>query len=224
VNLLDFIYKHQYEFVLVALIQHLFIGIFLTDLILYARVIWPINMVILGLASVGIFIKKRKWKNYILAFLFILVLILPLILPFAGEVPYFMQILSLIYVAFFAYLFLEVIRFLIRPGYINVDIISASACGYLLLIEMSVFLLQLLFYNNPASISNIDTSNPASTYIDLVYFCTIIQTTIGFGDISPTTHYTKLVVSLFGVFGQFYTVVLVGIIISKFTSTTNPSS
>jgi len=119
---------------------------------------------------------------------------------------------------FFSFLLSELFRFLLRPGYINSDIISASACGYFLLIEISVFLLQTCEYYNPQSFKGVDTSSAASIFTDLVYFCAITFTSIGFGDITPSHHMTKLITSFIGIAGQFYTVVLVGILLSKFTS------
>lgn len=216
-----FLQHYKYELLLIALVLHLFIGVVLPDLDFYTRVIWPINMLLLGIASVGIFIEKGKWKNITRLFLFILVLLLPFSVPFLKKVPQLMPWLSIIYVAFFAFIFWEVLRFLVKPGYINTDIISASACGYFLLIEIMVFGMQAIFYSNQLSFKGIGTSNPAETYIDLVYFCSITITSIGFGDILPNTHFTKLITSFFGVAGQFYTVVLVGILISKFSSNTN---
>ncbi|MCW9707721.1 ion channel [Fodinibius salsisoli] len=218
---LGILQRRKYEILLIALVAHLFIGIFLRDLTFYARVIWPINMLILGLACVGIFQEKGYWRNMIKNILLLIVFALPLGLPFVTHVPFAMQVLSLLYVIFFAYIFFEIMRFLIRPGYINVDIISASACGYFLLIEISVFLLQFFFYRNPESFVNISTSSIAATYMDLVYFSSIIFTTIGFGDVTPTVYYTELIVSLLGIIGHFYTVVLVGIMISKFSSETD---
>jgi hypothetical protein len=217
----QFLQQYKYELLLAALLLHLFIGVVLTDMDFYARVIWPINMLLLGFCSTGIFIEKGKRKNSIRIFLFTLVLLLPIALPFLKKLPYFIQALSIVYIFFFAFIFWEILRFLIRPGYINTDIIVASACGYFLLIEISVFLMQAIFYTNPLSFKGIDTSSNAATYIDLVYFCSITLTSIGFGDILPNTHYTKLITSFFGVAGQFYTVVLVGILISKFSSKTN---
>jgi len=213
-----FLKKRKYEVLLLALILHLFIGIVLNDLDFYTRVVWPINMLILGVATIGVFVEKGKWKNRLRNFLFILVLLLPMSISFLGQLPHFMQVLSWVYALYFIFIFWEIVRFLVKPSYINIDIISASACGYLLLIEITVFVLQALFYSNPDSISGISQANPASTYIDLVYLSSIIQTTIGFGDITPSSHSTKLVASVFGIIGQFYTVVLVGILISKFNS------
>ena len=220
-NILSYIHKRKYELLLLALIQHLFIGIFLSDLPFYTKVIWPINMLILGAASVGVFIEKGKWKNLIQKILFILVVALPIGLTFfSNSISYFL-FLNIAYVVFFLFIFWEVLKYLIKPSYINTDIISASACGYFLLIEISTFLLQFFIYQNPQSFKGIDLSIPALTYIDLVYFSSITLTSIGFGDITPNTHNTKLITSLFGIAGQFYSVVLVGILISKFTSNTS---
>lgn len=202
-NNLIYIHKRKYEILLIALIQHLFIGAFLSDLLFYTKIIWPINMVILGVASVGVFIDKSKWKNIIQKILFLIVLALPIGLTFFGDNPYYFIFLNISYVIFFFFIFWEVLKYLIKPSYINTDIISASICGYLLLIEVSTFLLQFFVYQNSQSFKGIDMSNPASTYMDLVYFSSITLTSIGFGDITPNTHFSKLFTSFFGIAGQF---------------------
>ena len=216
--LLTFIHQRKYEVLLFALVQHLFIGIFVQDLPLYTQVIWPINMLILGLASIGVFIEKGQWKNIVQKILFFIVLLLPIGLTFVGKNHWYFIFLNMAYVVFYLYILLEVLKFLIKPSYINADIISASACGYFLLIEISTFLFQFFVYQNPLSFKGIDTSSPAQTYMDLVYFSSITLTSIGYGDITPNAYQTKLITSLFGIIGQFYLVILVGIIISKFSS------
>ncbi|MCE7042785.1 potassium channel family protein [Dyadobacter sp. CY312] len=217
----DLLRNRKYEILLFALAQHLFIGIFLTDLDFYTRVIWPINMLVLGLGSIFIFTGKHSLRHWFRNIHFIVVLLLPVGIPFFKHDPDYFKILNINYVVFFVFLFLELLRFLLRPGYINTDIISAAVCGYFLLIEISVFLLQTMEYNNSESFKGIDTSSSASIFIDLVYFCSITFTSIGFGDITPSHHSTKLVTSFIGIAGQFYTVVLVGVLLSKFTSKTN---
>ncbi|WP_435353615.1 potassium channel family protein [Emticicia sp. SJ17W-69] len=217
-----FFKQNKYEILLFALIQHLFVGIILKDMDFYVKIIWPINMIIVGIASVGVFMEKGRFKKIIKNCLFLLVLALPVSLSFIKKnSPELMTIISAVYVLFFLYIFLELIKFLIKPSYINSDIISASACGYFLLIEVNVFLMQIFFYNNSQSIKGIDMTSTSAVYMDLVYFCSITITSIGFGDITPNTHVTKLITSLFGIIGQFYSVVLVGILISKFSSKTD---
>ncbi|MBP6515670.1 MAG: hypothetical protein KA242_01375, partial [Chitinophagales bacterium] len=149
--------KRKYEILLFALLQHLFIGIFLNDLPNYTKVIWPINMLILGVASVGVFVGKSRWKKALRNILFLLVFFFPITLPFFGDRANFMTALNIAYVVFFTYIFIEIMQFLVRPSYINVDIISASACGYFLLLEISVFLLQYYFYLNPNSFKGVNT-------------------------------------------------------------------
>ncbi|RZL50343.1 MAG: two pore domain potassium channel family protein [Pedobacter sp.] len=217
-NAKQFFHTYKYEILLFALVQHLFIGIFLTDLDVYTRVVWPINMVILGLGSIFIFSGKHSLRHWFRNLHFIVVLLLPIGIPFFKEVSWYFTFLNINYVVFFVFLFVELLRFLTKPSYINSDIISASACGYLLLIEISVFLLQTFEYHNASSFKGIDTSSPAAIFTDLVYFCSITFTSIGFGDITPNNHITKLITSFVGIAGQFYTVVLVGILLSKFSS------
>ncbi|MPS64817.1 MAG: Ion transport 2 domain protein [Chryseobacterium sp.] len=218
IKIIAFLQNKKYELLLFALLQHLFVGIILTDLEFYTRIIWPANMLILGLGSIFMFTGKHTWRHWFRNFHFTLVLLLPIGIPFFKDIPWYFTFLNINYVVFFGFLFVELLRFLLKPGYINSDIISASACGYFLLIEISVFLLQTFEYYNPLSFKGIDVSSPASIYIDLVYFCSITFTSIGFGDITPGTHTTKLITAFIGVAGQFYTVVLVGILISKFSS------
>jgi hypothetical protein len=84
--------------------------------------------------------------------------------------------------------------------------------------------MQIYFYTNPDSIKGIDTSSIAAVFMDMVYFCSVTFTSIGFGDITPDTYYTKLTIAFIGIAGQFYSVVLVGILISKFSSKSTPNS
>lgn len=215
-----FLQKRKYELLLFALIQHLYIGIVVRDMAFYTEILWPINMVILGLASIGVFIETGKLKNVIKNVLTIIVIAFPILLPFFIEIPAFLFLLNVSYVVFFTFIFLEVFKFLIKPSYINTDIISAAACGLFLLIEAFVFLFQIWVYADPNSFKGIDHSGPAYIFIDMVYYCSITLTTIGYGDITPNAHYTKLAASLIGIAGQFYSVVLVGILISKFSNHT----
>ncbi len=81
--------------------------------------------------------------------------------------------------------------------------------------------MQLIYYTIPGSFTGIDTHNFITIYLDLVYFCNITLTTIGYGDITPANHFSKLATAILGLAGQFYTVVLIGIMISKYTSIQN---
>jgi hypothetical protein len=213
-----FLKKYKYELLLFGLFQHLFMAMFIGDIVIYSSFFWPLNMIILGVLSFGVYIEKTQQRLFILRVLVILICSSPLFSYFYGFSREIMIFLSISYFAFFAYIFLEVIKFLIKPSYVNKDVIVASGCGYLLLIEMATFIQQSVYYIQPNAFKGLDVSYAATTYIDFVYFSSIVITSIGFGDILPNAHYSKLLVSLIGITGQFYAVVLVGILISKFTS------
>lgn len=213
-----FLVLRKYEILLLALAQHLYIGLVLPGDRVYELYIWPFNMLIIALASVGLFHdvrRRRLWTKNVLVFL---IVVLPLMTPGLMWYSGFLAVLCVVYILFFAVTFSEVLRFLIRPNYIDSDIISASLSGYLLLIEVAVFSFMLLQVQHPAALSNVDNSSLATSYIDIVYFATITQTTIGYGDITPTSGSARLLTSVFGLVSQFYSVILVGILISKFSS------
>lgn len=217
-KLSNYLKKIKYEILLFGLFQHLFMSLFISSLEIYRNYFWPINMVILGFSSFGVYLERNKTRLLILRILIIAICSTPLLSYFIGFSREVLIFLSISYTAFFAYVFYEVIIYLIKPSYINRDIILASGCGYLLLIEMATFIQQTIFYFQPAAYSGLDVSHPTATFVDFVYFSSITLTSIGFGDILPNIHYTKLLTSLIGIIGQFYTVVLVGILISKFTA------
>lgn len=210
---------YKYDMLLFSLIQHLFIGIFLRDLNFYIHYIWPLNMLILGIASIGVFIEKENWKKWVRNILLVLIVGLPLSIWFQTEISIqFQLILNLVYILFFIFIFYEIIQFLLLPSYINIDLITAAACGYLLLIEIATFSFQFLYFQNPACFLGISQANSADIYSSFVHYSSMTITGIGFGEITPSKHYTRLLTSLIGVVGQLYTVLLVGILISKFNS------
>jgi Ion channel len=215
--------RRKYEFLLAALLLHLFVAAGLPDLDLYTRFVWPLNMVLLGLCSVGIFTGRSRAHHALKDVMNLLVVAFPVIPWFIRPSPALMFGLSVSYVAFFVVILVEVMRHLLRPRYINVDLVSAAICGFFLLLETSIFLMQALYYAVPAGFRGIDTASFTTVYLDLVYFCSIVITSIGFGDITPSHHMTKLATSLVGITGQMYSVVLVGILISKYTAATGQS-
>lgn len=215
--------RRKYEFLLAALLLHLFIAGVLPDLDFYTRFVWPLNMVLLGLFSVGIFAGRSRAHRALKNLMFGLAVACPVIPWFVRPSSPIMVVLSVCYVAFFVVILVEVMRHLLRPSYINIDLVSAAICGFFLLLEISIFLMQAMYYAVPTGFRGIDTRSFTTVYLDLVYFCSIVITSIGFGDITPVHHITKLATSVLGITGQTYSVVLVGILISKYTSATAKS-
>lgn len=215
----QFCHSYKYELMAMALLQHLFIGIFIHDLNFYIHYIWPLNMVILGIASSGVFIEKKQWEKNLKNLFLVLVIALPINFWINFNItPMFMTWLNIIYLLFFSFILYEILKFLFLPNYINIDLIIAAICGYLLIIELAAFAFQCYFYLYPDSFTGVHNVNPVDTFSSFVYFSSVTITSIGFGDIRPNTHFTKLLTSLFGIIGQFYSVLLIGVLISKFSN------
>lgn len=164
------------------------------------------------------FLETGKKIRIIKNILTVTIFLLPFGIHLSMAPEIFLLYTSLVYFLFFIVIFYEVMRFLTRPSYINMDIIVAAACGYLLLIETSSFLFQFFYYRSSDVFNGISSGKPFSIFMDLVYFSSITLTSIGFGDITAKAYFAKLTVALLGIIGQFYAVVLMGILVSKFTS------
>ncbi|WP_371270403.1 ion channel [Flavobacterium sp.] len=170
----------------------------------------------MGITSVGVFSEKSKRARIIKNILLFAVIALPASVQLFQDKILFLLIVSCVYTIFFAFIFYQIFFFLINPVVFSTDVLSAAGCGFLLLIEVFAFLFQFLFYKNPECLNIELTQNASVNFTNLVYFVTVSLTTIGFGDIAPTAHYTKLITALMGLIGTFYTVVLTGILISNF--------
>lgn len=218
-----FMHRRKYELLLAALVQHLFIGVLIPDLMFYARWVWPVNMVLLGVLSVGVFADRDSTQRTLKHMLHAAVVLLAAVPMIYGPAPQVMIGLSVCYTAFFALIGVQVLRYLLRPSYISIDIVLAAMCGYLLLLESSIFSMQALWYAVPGSFRGLDESSFPATYLDFVYLCSITLTSTGFGDVTPSHHITKLAVSVMSILGNFYSVVLMGVLISKYTSHTAPT-
>ncbi len=213
-----FLFKRKYEVLLLVLIFHLFGGILILDEQFYMDYIWPLQMILIGIACVGIYSGKRRPSIYLTSVFYVISCLAPLALPFIGESEIFWNVAGLSYNLFFLFIFGEIILFLLAPGYVDKDIIIASACGFFLIIEMGTHQSFLIYNNDAGAYSGLDTSSTMHVFVDLIYFNTITLTTIGFGDITPNTISAKLNAALIGAIGMFYNVILVGILVSKYTS------
>ncbi len=218
INIKDSLYSKKYEILLLGLLQHIFAGLIISDMNFYATTLWPISMVLLGVSTIGIFHGKSKTVRMVFNVLLFLVIILPLTGSIYEKNDTFMQVVSLLYTAYFGVILYEVMRFLLRPGKVTASVLFASVGGFFLILEIFVFCIQYMYYHNPKSISHIYSTSVGGVFIDIVYFCTMVLTSIGFGDIVPSTHKAKLLTSLMGILAQVYNVVLVGILISRFSN------
>lgn len=127
------------------------------------------------------------------------------------------QITSLlIFILFFAALSFEVFRQMLGARKITHSIIFAAFDCYLLLGMLGAMLFTLLVALAPDSFSAVGLDENLSN--KMIYFSFITLTSIGYGDITPSSIMAEKVVAFYGLIGHFYSVVIVGIIVGKYVA------
>lgn len=214
-----FIYKYCYEILLVALLFHLYGSVFFQNLNFYEKYFRIANVILVYLTATNSFFHRKLKITPLFGFI--------LIFSFCCSTGFFYlnNFISLEYIreiSFSIFLIITIyytFSFLLSPHRIDMALISGTIVGYLLLIEISVRIFMILFLIDDKNVlTNIDFEHHTSLYVDLVYYCTNTATSIGFGDILPIGQNAKMVTSLLGLAGQFYMVIIMSMMIRKFTS------
>ena len=220
-NIWHKITSYRFEFLLISLVLLLFDKIFFTNSVFFTKVIWPLNMIILGVASVGIFSERLKIIKWTKNMLFILSLIIPLCFVHIVQFKLLTELSFAIYFIYYSIIFSEVLRQITKPTETTLRVIYGSISGFLLLIVISQFAFLIIEYNIPHSFNGISPGNIPFIYNQLSYFSMVTLCTIGYGDITPITETSRLATMFFAIIGQFYLIALVGIIISRYNTKQN---
>lgn len=217
-NINQRLYVYRFEILLISLVCLLFDKIFFSDSVFFTKVIWPINMIVVGLASVGIFKEKAKFMKWIKNGLFVLSIIIPLTFMHIVKSKLLTELSFVVYFIYYSIIFVEVFRQITKLSETTISVIYGSISGFLLLIVISQFVFLTIEYNHPNSFNGLINVTIPSLYNQLSYFSMVTLCTIGYGDMTPVTETSRLTTMFFAIVGQFYLIALVGIIISRFSS------
>jgi hypothetical protein len=200
--------KHQIVLfsLLVVLFGPLFIGQEVTDIIqplLFAQTIF---------AGIILFNDNQIIKPVCIIFL-ILVLLL-YILDFFSDAVQLKVIPRGIYIICFILISYETYMQIYQTKEVSSSMISAVFTGFILLCLIAGLYFMLIELVTPNSFSNL--GSPSEQYNNLSYYSFITTLTIGYGDILPLTLHAKKATMLIGLVGNFYSVIVTGIIIGKY--------
>lgn len=209
---------YRFEFLLTALLLLIFDKIFFPDHDTYLRYVWPVNMVVIAMASFGIFVDRSRAVNRLRNVFSTIGILLPFAFTVWSGERWFILFLTIFYIIYYTFIFTEVMRQITAAREVRLNVIIGSFCGYLLMSMVALFSYIWIEIEYPQSFHNISIGNIPAMYNELSYFSFITLTSIGFGDIYPITDTSRLTVAFFGMLGQFYMVAVIGIIISRFTS------
>lgn len=216
--MIAWMHRFRFELLLSALVLVLFDKILVMDDRFYTSVVWPVNMVFLGLASLGIFHESRAWERVVRNLLFLFIIAVPLAPGlFFGSFAWTLLAFQL-YIVFYSFLFYSVMLQVTARQKVSHSVIVGSLSGFLLLVVLATFSFLLMDLASPGSFSPAGGDTMPEKYQQLTYFSLVTLTTVGYGDILPLTEQSRLLAGFWGVISQFYMVAIVGILISKFTA------
>jgi hypothetical protein len=151
--------------------------------------------------------------------------------------------LLLLWSIFAAWSTVRLVRLLATEVRINGRVLMGAVAGYLLIGITAGLLLAVLETVHPGSFRAVDAQNGAFIldgqlrgradlsiwqvdFERLTYFAFVTITTVGFGDITPTTPQAQMMSVMFAVIGPIYIAVVMGVLISRITiqSTVQPTT
>ena len=218
-RLKSFLSVNSYEILLAALLLHLYGSIFFKDIYFYGTYIRIANTIFMYFAVTNSFFHRDNKISKAAGAVLILTLCLNLCFLYFDRSNILSTARNVFVLLFLLFTIYSILNFVLSPHRLDKALISASIAGYLLIIEIAVRIFLILYsVGGKPVLNNIDFSYHTNTFIDTTYYCTVTITSIGFGDILPISHNAKMATSLLGLTGQFYLVVIMGVMVSKFIS------
>jgi hypothetical protein len=127
------------------------------------------------------------------------------------------------FTAFYAFTTVAIFIEVIRTRRVTTDTMYGAVCVYLLVGMTFGSLYDLIETINPGSFQiNVDTAVPAEIrWRTLIFYSFMTLTTIGLGDVTPTTVQAQSLTSIEGVIGVLYLAVLIARIVGMYARRTS---
>jgi hypothetical protein len=134
-----------------------------------------------------------------------------------GEYRWLQIIGHLCGIAFFAFIIVAILTFVFKQDEITRDLIAAAAVVYLFIAILWDFAYRLIEMIHPGSFSMPQGQSMGDT-VNYMYYSLVTLTTVGYGDIIPSTGVAKICSNLEAVIGQLYLVIMVAWLVGIYAS------
>jgi len=118
-------------------------------------------------------------------------------------------------IIFFGFLFLKCLQEILGKHEVDVQMIYASICGFLILGFIASIIFNYIYNIIPGAYT---VEIAEGDFFTMVYFSFVTLTTLGYGDISPVHDTSRTLALLFAIIGQLYLTVLIAILVGKYVS------
>lgn len=201
--------NRKYEILLASLLLLIFGNLIIpSDYWANFRPILLIQNMVVGFI---LFFEQKKWRNVLF-----LLLTTIIVLEFTQYfIDFRIRIFTgLAYMLYFLLLSIKIYERIYKAKVVGKEVISAVFCGFIMLTIIGSFIFILIEVAQPNSFSNLGLG--MNKYQNIQYFSFVTTLTIGYGDIIPLTNTAKQMTILMGLAGNFYSVIVTGIVIGKF--------
>ena len=108
--------------------------------------------------------------------------------------------------------FYFVFKSILKSNEVDIDTVISAISGYILIGLGFGILFYILEIIRPGNFSGAEGLN----YYEAEYFSFVTMSTLGYGDFAPTSQVARSLVIITTLFGQFYMVIVMGVIVGKF--------
>ena len=164
----------------------------------------------------AIYSVSQKRLHTVIGVLLAVPMIVALWSDLVGEYSWLQITGRLCGIAFFAFLIVIILKFVLSQDEITRDLIAAAAIVYLSLAAMWAFAYTVIEMMHPGSFA-IPGQSAGST-VNSLYYSLVTITTLGYGDITPVTSVAKVCTTLEAVVGQLYLVITVAWLVGMHVS------
>jgi len=166
------------------------------------------DIFITGIFLASLYAISRKGQSLRIAVGLLMPIVGGIWLTYFVHIPYLRLVGDCCSILFFAFTIIIILSSLFREDEVTLDVIYSSVAVFLLMALMWTFIFDVIEYLHPGSF--LVTASPSQgSRIHFIYYSFVTITTLGYGDITPTSDIARSLALLEAVIGQIYLVVLV---------------
>jgi hypothetical protein len=169
------------------------------------HIVW--NIFLTGILLSGVHAVSGKRRSVYIASLLALPMLVSVWSAYVVENNYLVIVGTLCGVLFFAYMIVNILLFIYKQDEVTRDLIAGAVVVYLLMAIMWTFIYRVVDTVHPGSFTF--SATDIHERLRFTYFSLVTITTLGYGDIVPTTSLASSLATLEAVVGQLYLVTTV---------------
>jgi hypothetical protein len=213
-SLREIYFRRRFFILFVSLLAMILVTPLVQDLV-GIHIVW--NIFLSAILLSGVHAVSGKKRNVYIASLLALPMLVSVWSAYLVENNYVVVVGTLCGVAFFAYMIVNILLFIYKQDKVTRDLIVGAAVVYLLMAILWTFIYRVVETVHPGSFAI--SATDIHERLRFTYFSLVTITTLGYGDIAPTTGLASSLATLEAVVGQLYLVTtvawLVGVRVSQ---------